>query len=54
VGLNYRITRRFYLILSASASEVDSDLTANTAGVLRKTHVSFGPRAAVLAAGYSF
>ena len=54
VGLNYRITRRFYMILSASASEVDSDLTANTAGVLRKTHVSFGPRAAVLAAGYSF
>ena len=34
--------------------QVDSDLTANTAGVLRKTHVSFNPRAAVLAVGYSF
>jgi outer membrane protein len=54
VGLSYRLTRHFSLYGSLSASMVDSDLTANTAGVLRKTHVSFGPRAAVLAAGYSF
>jgi outer membrane protein len=54
IGLSYRLTRHFSLYGSLSASEVDSDLTANTAGVLRKTHVSFGPRAAVLAAGYSF
>jgi len=54
IGLSYRITRHFSLYGSLSASQVDSDLTANTAGVLRRTHVSFGPRAAVLAAGYSF
>jgi outer membrane protein len=54
IGLSYRLTRHFSLYGSLSASEVDSDFTANTAGVLRKTHVSFGPRAAVLAAGYSF
>ena len=54
VGLSYRFTSHFYAIFSLSASQVDSDLTANTAGVLRKTHVSFNPRAAVLAAGYSF
>ena len=54
IGLSYRITRQFFLYGSLSASQVDSNLTANTAGVLRKTHVSFGPRAAVLAAGYSF
>jgi outer membrane protein len=54
IGLSYRITRHFSLYGSLSASEVDSTLTANTAGVLRTTHVSFGPRAAVLAAGYSF
>lgn len=54
IGLSYRLTRHFSLYGSLSASMVDSDLTANTAGVLRKTHVSFGPRAAVLAAGYSF
>jgi outer membrane protein len=53
-GISCRITRRFYVYASASASEVDSDLTANTAGVIRKTHVSFGPRAFVLSAGYSF
>jgi len=54
VGLSYRITNHFFLYGSVSASQVDSDLTANTAGVLRKTHVSFNPRAAVLAVGYSF
>ena len=54
MGLSYRLTRHFFLYGSLSASQVHSDLTANTAGVLRKTHVEFGPRAAVLAAGYSF
>jgi outer membrane protein len=54
IGLSYRLTRHFSVYGSLSASEVDSDLTTNTAGVIRKSHVSFGPRAAVLAAGYSF
>lgn len=54
VGLSYRLTRHFSLYGSISASEVDSDLKANTAGVIRRSHISFGPRAAVLAAGYSF
>jgi outer membrane protein len=54
LGLSFRMTRHFYLYGSVSASEVDSDLTANTAGVIRKTHVAFGPRALVLSAGYSF
>jgi hypothetical protein len=39
---------------SLSAAEVDSRLTATTAGVQRTSHISFGPRSAVLAAGYSF
>jgi len=54
VGVSCRITHHFYVYASASASEVDSDLTANTAGVIRRTHVSFGPRALVVSAGYSF
>jgi outer membrane protein len=54
VGLSYRVTRHFSLYGSISASEVDTTLTANTAGVIRTTHISFGPRTAVLAAGYSF
>jgi outer membrane protein len=53
-GLSFRVTRHFYLYGSISASEVDSDLTANTAGVIRKTHVSFGPRTVVRSGGYSF
>jgi len=54
LGLSYRITQHFSLYGSLSASEVDSKLTATTAGVTRTSHISFGPRAAVLAAGYSF
>lgn len=54
MGLSYRITRHFYLYGSISASNVDTTLKANTAGVVRTSHISFGPRAAVLSAGYSF
>lgn len=53
-GLSYRISSHFFVYGSVSASEVDSDLTANTNGVIRRTHIAFGPRAAVLSAGYSF
>jgi outer membrane protein len=54
LGLSYRITRHFSLYGSISASQVDTTLKANTAGVIRTSHISFGPRTAVLAAGYSF
>jgi outer membrane protein len=54
IGLSYRLTRHFSLYGSLSAAEVDSRLTATTAGVQRTSHISFGPRSAVLAAGYSF
>jgi len=54
MGLSYRLNRHFSLHGSFSLSEVDSRLTANTAGVIRTTHISFGPRAFVLSGGYSF
>jgi outer membrane protein len=54
VGLSYRINRHFSVYASYSVSQVNSRLTANTAGVLRTTHIEFGPRATVVAAGYSF
>jgi len=54
LGLVYKITRHFSVHASVNAAEVDSDLVANTAGVIRKTHISFGPRALVVSAGYSF
>ncbi len=54
VGLSYRFRTRFTLNASFSMSRVDSDLTANTAGVIRTSHIAFGPRAFVVAAGYLF
>ncbi|MFL6603769.1 MAG: OmpW/AlkL family protein [Steroidobacteraceae bacterium] len=54
LGLSYRVTRHFSLYGSLSASQVDTTLKANTAGVIRTSHISFGPRTAVLAMGYSF
>jgi outer membrane protein len=54
VGVSMRLTRRFSLHASYSISQVNARLTANTAGVIRTTHIEFGPRTAVLSAGYSF
>jgi outer membrane protein len=54
VGVSYRLPERWSLYLSYSMSEVKSKLTADTAGVIRTTQISFGPRALVIAAGYSF
>jgi outer membrane protein len=54
IGVSYRIARRFSLYVSYSASEVDSRAALNTAGVIRTSHIAFGPRALVLSAGYNF
>ena len=54
VGLSYHLKDRWSLYASYSASVVKSKLTADTAGVIRTSHISFGPRALVVAAGYAF
>lgn len=54
VGMSYQLRDRWSLYASYSASVVKSRLTADTAGVLRTSEISFGPRAVVVAAGYSF
>ncbi|MGH8139223.1 MAG: OmpW/AlkL family protein [Steroidobacteraceae bacterium] len=54
VGLSYHVSGRFNLYASYSVSKVSTRLLASTAGVVRTTHINFGPRAFVLAAGYSF
>ena len=54
VGLKYQPGTRWSVIASYSISRVTSDLKTDTAGVIRTTHVSFGPQAVVVAAGYSF
>ena len=54
VGLTYRIDRRWSVYGSYSWSEVQTNLVANTAGVIRTTHVSFAPQALIISAGFSF
>ena len=54
VGLNYHIKDAWNVYASYSMSRVTSDIDINTAGVERKSHISFGPRAFVLSVGYSF
>jgi outer membrane protein len=54
VGLAYNIKNNWNAYASYSASQVKTKLNADTAGVIRTTHISFGPQALVVAVGYSF
>jgi outer membrane protein len=54
VGLTYRIANNWNAYASYSATQVKTRLEADTAGVIRTTHISFGPQALVVAVGYSF
>ncbi len=54
VGLAYNISNSWHFYGSYSASQVKTNLVADTAGVIRTTHINFGPQALVLAVGYSF
>jgi outer membrane protein len=53
-GLAYNIAGNWNLYASYSVSQVKTKLEADTAGVIRTTHISFGPQALVLSVGYSF
>jgi outer membrane protein len=53
-GISYHLQGRWSLFASYSATVVKSRLTADTAGVVRTSEISFGPRAVVVAAGYAF
>jgi outer membrane protein len=53
-GLAYNIAHNWNLYASYSISQVRTKLNADTAGVIRTTHISFGPQALVVAVGYSF
>jgi outer membrane protein len=54
VGLSYRIGPQWHAYVSYSYSYVHSRLTADTAGLIHTTDISFNPRALVLSIGYSF
>jgi len=53
-GLSYRVTDRIGIYVSYSVPYIATRLTADTAGVIRTTHVNFGTRALVVSAGWSF
>jgi outer membrane protein len=54
VGMAYHIADNWHMYASYSISKVKTDLTADTAGVIRSTQINFGPQALVVAVGYSF
>jgi len=54
VGLSYDVSGHWHLYTSYSISRVNTDITADTGGVERTTHIKFGPQAWVVSAGYSF
>lgn len=53
-GLAYHFVDHWNMYASYSISKVKTHLTANTAGVIRKTDINFGPQALVVSVGYSF
>jgi len=54
VGLAYNISGHWHVYTSYSISRVNTEITADTDGVERTTHIKFGPQAWVLSGGYSF
>jgi outer membrane protein len=53
-GVVWQVARHCTINASYSFSQVKSELTADTDGIVRTTHVSFGPQALVIALGYQF
>jgi outer membrane protein len=54
VGIGWQVAHHCTVNASYSFSQVKTELSADTAGVIRTTHVSFGPEALVIAVGYQF
>ena len=54
VGLAYAISPRWHVYGSYSISRVNTNVTADTEGVIRTTTIKFGPQALVISGGYSF
>jgi outer membrane protein len=54
VGIGWQVAHHCTVNASYSFSQVKTELSADTAGIIRTTHVSFGPEALVIAVGYQF
>lgn len=53
-GLDYHVSNRWHVYASYSWTNVKTDFTGDTAGVIRTTRVNFSPRVVVLSVGFSF
>jgi outer membrane protein len=53
-GITYRIADRWAAHASYTISQVKTNLTADTDGIIRTSRVSFGPQVLVISVGYSF
>ena len=53
-GLSYELNDRWHVYASYSVAQVNSKLTADTAGIIRTSEVHFWPNTLVISAGYSF
>lgn len=53
-GLGYEFSGHWHVYGSYSISRVNTRIVADTAGVIRTTHIRFGPQALVVSVGYSF
>jgi outer membrane protein len=54
VGFTYRVAAHWHFDASYSIARVNTNLVADTAGVIRSTHIEFGPQVLIIAGGYSF
>jgi outer membrane protein len=54
VGVSWNISGHWHAYTSYSITRVNTDITADTAGVERTARIKFGPQAWVVSAGYSF
>jgi outer membrane protein len=54
IGATYQFAPRWTATASYSASKVSSKLTADTAGVVRTSHIDFNPQALIVSVGYAF
>ena len=54
LGVSWHLRDRWSLYASYSYSVVRSNLVANTAGALRRTHIDFNPNTLVVAVGFAF
>jgi outer membrane protein len=53
-GMAFNFSPHWHMYASYSIARVDSDLRADTAGVIRTTHIRFGPQVLIVSGGYSF